>query len=226
MTKTAWTLALALTLCLAPACRDEQPVESVPPQTPEGQGRTAGSEGGTDTSEGRDAASQLAQAPPSPSVAPTPATGTTPSPRPTPSQFFNPRVLAIDHYLTRPEVRELTGFIGALTETDLQGQEPSNNYNAMRFGGEDHLGVALQVWDLASAAATTRQFQRMRDTYVDARGTRAVGDGAFRSNYPGIRQLVFMSRSRNTIVALACDDTVCGDDDALVELAQRVEGRL
>lgn len=143
-----------------------------------------------------------------------------------PTRFGTQRVLQIDHLLTRGEVREVTHFAGALQELELEGQAPSPTYNSVRFAGEGHLGVGLQVWEFSSSAATTRHFERLRDTYVDPRGTRTVGDGGFRSDFPGIRQIVFMSRSRNVVIAIACDDTICEHDGEIAGLAEKIEDRL
>ena len=143
-----------------------------------------------------------------------------------PTRFGTQRMLDISQVLTRGELREVTHFTGSLQETPLEGQAPTRTYNAIRFAGDGHLGVGLQVWEYSSSAATTRQFERLRDTYVEPRGTRSVGDGGFRSDYPGIRQIVFMSRSRNLVVAIACDETVCPTDREITGLAEKAEDNL
>ena len=143
-----------------------------------------------------------------------------------PSRFGSPRDLDISNVLTRGEVREATRFTGTLQETTLEGQKPSRTYNSIRFAGDGHLGVGLQVWEFSSSAATTRHFERLRDTYVEPRGTRTVGDGGFRSDYTDIRQIVFMSRSRNLVIAIACDETVCPTDQEIIGLAEKAEDNL
>lgn len=143
-----------------------------------------------------------------------------------PTHFGSQRDLDISFILNRGEVREATRFTGTLQETILEGQKPSRSYNSIRFAGDGHLGVGLQVWEFSSSAATTRHFERLRDTYVEPRGTRSVGDGGFRSDYPGVRQIVFMSRSRNVVVAIACDETVCLADTEIIGLAEKAEDNL
>ena len=132
----------------------------------------------------------------------------------------------VEHLLSRVEIRELTQFTGSLQRTELEGQEPSEIYNAMRFAGEDHLGVAVQLWSLNSSARTTQQFDRLRDTFVEPVGARDIGDSAFRSDYPGMRQFVFVSRQHNVVVAVACDESVCTDEGHVTMLAQRAESHL
>ena len=134
--------------------------------------------------------------------------------------------LDITDLLTRGDVRDVTHYTGTLSEAPLEGIAISSNYNAVRFSTEDSLGVGLQVWELASSAATNRQFLRFRDTYVGVRATRSAGDGGFRADFGGIRQLVFMSRRRSTIVGISCDEVVCPTDREIEALAERVESRL
>ncbi len=147
-------------------------------------------------------------------------------PRPNVQRSARASILEIAELLSRADVREVTGYTGPLEESVLEGQEASANYNSVRFATEQTLGVGLQVWDLASSAATNRQFLRFRDTYIEVRATRTVGDSGFRADFGGVRQLVFMSRRRSTIVALACDETVCPTDAEIEAIAERVESRL
>ena len=109
----------------------------------------------------------------------------------------------------------------------LEGQPPGEAYNAFRIGPEDRFGVGMQVWEFRSSAETARYFGRLNDTYIGARDlTRGVGDRSFRADFAGIRQLVFMSRRHNDVVAISCDETFCADDEGIERLAELVHSRL
>lgn len=134
--------------------------------------------------------------------------------------------LRIDHLLSRGEVRQVTGYTSRLDEAPLEGQPASEEYNGMRLAAADSYGFGLQVWRYADPDRADSQYDRMRETYVVTGTTRVAGDNAFRAAFGGIRELVFTSRQRNTVVALSCDETVCPDESVLQELAQRVRQRL
>jgi hypothetical protein len=134
--------------------------------------------------------------------------------------------LAIGHLLSRGEVREVTGYAARLTEAPLSGQTPDDHYNGLRLATDDGYGVGLQVWRFGDATRASSHFERLRQTYIVNGSTRVAGDQAFRSEFGGIRQLVFQGRASHTVVAVSCDVTVCTDDQVLQDLAQRVHGRL
>ncbi|MBN1946783.1 MAG: hypothetical protein JW797_14005 [Bradymonadales bacterium] len=138
-----------------------------------------------------------------------------------------PQILAIDNLLNRSDLREITGFTGVLNVQPLEGQQPDEGYNAQRISPPDQFGAGLQVWELRGAAETSRHYNRLRETYVGAEEKSGnIGDRFFRADFAGIRQLVFMSRRHNRVIALSCDDTLCTQDQAIERLAELVASRL
>jgi hypothetical protein len=134
--------------------------------------------------------------------------------------------LDIDHLLSRGEVREVTGYTGTLSHTELEGQEPSQTYNAFRLAGDQTYGFGLQVWKLRDGAQATSFFNRMHETYVVTANDNLGDTPAFEAELGGIRQLVFVAAQTGNVVALSCDETVCPDDETLAHLAERVLSRL
>ena len=209
-------IALLTILALA-ACKGEEPasVISAPTNNEPIQGVSEPDPGPIAAATGEDAGQNDAiQTVAQPRIATSPTRRRAPTPP------------DIDHLLSRVEIRELTQFTGSLQRSELEGQEPSEVYNAMRFAGENHLGVAVQLWSLNSSARTTQRFDRLRETFVEPVGARGIGDSAFRSDYPGMRQFVFVSRQHNVVVAIACDESVCTDEGHVTMLAERAESHL
>jgi hypothetical protein len=137
-----------------------------------------------------------------------------------------PEVLEIDQLLSRGEVRELTQYTGSLREIPLEGQPPSESYNAVRFAADTSYGLGIQMWQLETSDDASRHFQRLRDTYVATEAQRIMAHNGFSSTFGGIRQIVFMSRGEHAVVAVSCDETLCPRDGVLTRVAERIGSRL
>jgi hypothetical protein len=225
---------LVLGLAASPSCKgDDRPAQSeIPAPSPTAQ-ETNASERPTAPAE----TGPPETAPPSPSARedPPPQTDTRPrlqqgSPtRELAEEILDTRganLLDVQHLLRRVEIPGLTGFEGPLSRGTLEGQPPSSDYNTIRYGGADHLGVTIQVWTRPTARETSEHFQRLVDTYPVTREGPRIADDSFYANFSGIRQLVFMSRSQGTVVVVACDQQVCDEQSDIVRLAEQVAERL
>ncbi len=131
----------------------------------------------------------------------------------------------LDRLVRRADIRELTRFTGALTETALPGVTPGPDYNATRFAADDGLGLTVQVWRYSAARQVDPAYEALRTSVWSSRAVRDIADSAFASDFESIRTVAFAHRASRSVVSLSCNAEIC-DFAQLRSLARRVSERL
>lgn len=123
-----------------------------------------------------------------------------------------PRVgLDIEKLINIRELREQTGYAGALSDAWLLGQTPDDRYNAMRLSTDDgkDLGFAIQVWKPGNESAASKRFSDLYAQSFGGKKLKAVATDAFTASHHDIHELGFYDKTRRTTVLLSCSSKVC-----------------
>ena len=124
----------------------------------------------------------------------------------------NPRVgLDIEKLINIRELREQTGYSGALSDAWLLGQNPDERYNAMRLATDNakDLGFAIQVWKPGNESAASKRFGDLYAQSFGGKKLKALATDAFTASHHDVHELGFYDRSKRATVLLSCSSKVC-----------------
>jgi hypothetical protein len=136
--------------------------------------------------------------------------------------------LAISNGLHAKELTQLTGK--TFREVSLAGQEPSPNYNVIRFNQDSkHYGVSVQVWQETQLRDTRARYENMKTSYPNVSVTGNVTSDTFfahwGSNKKKLYYLVFMELKKRKVISVTADSTSL-EPNQLFVIATRVRDRL
>lgn len=123
-----------------------------------------------------------------------------------------PRVgLDIEKLINIRELREQTGYAGALSDAWLLGQNPDERYNAMRLATDNakDLGFAIQVWKPGNESAASKRFGDLYAQSFGGKKLKALATDAFTASHHDVHELGFYDRSKRATVLLSCSSKVC-----------------
>ena len=123
-----------------------------------------------------------------------------------------PRVgLDIEKLINIRELREQTGYSGALSDAWLLGQNPDERYNAMRLATDNakDLGFAIQVWKPGNESAASKRFGDLYAQSFGGKKLKALATDAFTASHHDVHELGFYDRSKRATVLLSCSSKVC-----------------
>ena len=133
--------------------------------------------------------------------------------------------LPIEKLINIRELREQTGYAGALSESDLPGQTPDARYNALRLSTDNpkELGFAIQVWKPGNAASAAERFQNLFAQSFGGKKLQAVATDAFVASHHNINELAFYESKKQATVLISCSEKICSQDQlkAIVQIVQR-----
>lgn len=133
--------------------------------------------------------------------------------------------LSIEKLINIRELREQTGYAGALSESDLPGQTPDARYNALRLSTDNpkELGFAIQVWKPGNAASAAERFQNLFAQSFGGKKLHAVATDAFVASHHNINELAFYESKKQATVLISCSEKICSQDQlkAIVQIVQR-----
>ncbi len=135
--------------------------------------------------------------------------------------------LNIDNVISIKEIREQTGYAGALSQTDLPGQPEDTRYNVIRLSTDkdSELGFTVQVWKPGNESAASRKFDDMFKQSFGGEKVKDVATDAFVASHHNLNELAFFDKGRRAVVLLSCSDSVC-KKDSLKGIAGVVQRRL
>ena len=139
-----------------------------------------------------------------------------------------PRVgLSIEKLINIRELREQTGYSGALSESYLAGQIPEPRYNSMRLAPDDtsKLGFAIQVWKPGNESAASKRFNDLFTQSFGGQKIRGVATDAFTASHHKLNELAFFDKSKRSTVLMSCSDDICSIEQ-LKSIAQIIQKRL
>ncbi len=134
----------------------------------------------------------------------------------------------IDNIMSIQDLREHTGYAGALTQTDLVGQDSDNRYNVIRYSTDktSELGFAVQVWKLNNDMAASKRFEDLFKQSFGGKKLKDVGTEAFIAAHHGIAELAFYDKNKRSVVMISCSSTICKKDQQLKDLATTIQRKL
>jgi len=148
----------------------------------------------------------------------------TPKPRP-PKKRSGPN---IENIMSIQDLREHTGYAGALTQTDLVGQDSDHRYNVIRYSTDkdSELGFAVQVWKLNNEMAASKRFEDLFKQSFGGAKQKDVATDAFLASHHNISELAFYDKNKRSVVMISCSSTVCKKDQQLKDLATTIQRKL
>ncbi len=119
--------------------------------------------------------------------------------------------LDIEKLINIRELREQTGYAGALSDAWLLGQNPDERYNAMRLATDNakDLGFAIQVWKPGNESAASKRFGDLYAQSFGGKKLKALATDAFTASHHDVHELGFYDRSKRATVLLSCSSKVC-----------------
>lgn len=119
--------------------------------------------------------------------------------------------LDIEQLINIRELREQTGYSGALSDAWLLGQPPSNHYNVMRLAtdNENQLGFSVQVWKPGNQNAASKRFNDLYQQSFGGKKITSVATDAFTASHHDINELGFFEKSKRSTVLLSCSSKIC-----------------
>lgn len=133
--------------------------------------------------------------------------------------------LSIEKLINIRELREQTGYAGALSESELPGQTPDARYNALRLSTDNpkELGFAIQVWKPGNAASAAERFQNLFAQSFGGKKLHAVATDAFVASHHNMNELAFYESKKQATVLISCSEKICSQDQlkAIVQIVQR-----
>lgn len=139
-----------------------------------------------------------------------------------------PRVgLDIERLINIRELREQTGYSGALSQAWLLGQNPDSRYNAMRLSTDNakELGFSVQVWKPGNESAASKRFGDLYAQSFGGKKIKGVATDAFSASHHNIHELGFFDKTRRAAVLLSCSQKVCSQEQ-LQSIALTIQRRL
>ena len=131
----------------------------------------------------------------------------------------------VDSIVSIRELREKTGFAGALTESSLPGQNPTLNYNWMRLATDNpgQLGFSVQVWKPGNEPAALKRFEDLYAQSFGGEKIHDVGADAFVASHHKIHELGFFDKNKRAAVLMSCSQEICSINSmkALANLIQK-----
>lgn len=135
--------------------------------------------------------------------------------------------LNIDRLLPLAHIKQLVGKKRLTSLGALQGMVPTAAYNSRYVAGpkRSQFGVSIQVWKEVMTRDMNERFTRMRRDYSNVVNTSAVMPKGFFSYWNDIMTLVFMDYQKKLIVAIACGQSFCNQEQ-LLDLAMKAKSQL
>lgn len=149
-------------------------------------------------------------------------------PLPPKPRMPKPRITTgIEKYINIKELREETGFSGALSEAWLDGQENDPRYSSARLATDnnDELGFTIQVWKPGNENAASKRFTDLFEQSFGGQKIKNLASDAFTSHHHKINELAFFEKSKRSTVLLSCSDNICSIEQ-LKTIAQTIQRRL
>lgn len=131
----------------------------------------------------------------------------------------------IDQLVSRGEIRQATRFLGEFQPSELE-TDPAGECDSFRVPLEDSYGFRLLLCRFPREDMATHAFEHYRRIYTAVQDEWVNDFSAFHADLEGIRQLVFAVPHDNIVVVLSCDETLCQQQESLLELAELVAERL
>ncbi len=149
------------------------------------------------------------------------------SDEPTPRIVKKREGLDIENVITIRELREQTGYVGALTQTDLVGQASDPKYNVIRLSTDksSELGFAVQVWKPGNESAASKRFEEIYKQSFGGVKQKDIATDAFLASHHSIKELGFYDKAKRAVVLISCSDSVCKADH-LKNIATTIQRRL
>ncbi|MBQ1266026.1 MAG: hypothetical protein IIY06_04570 [Proteobacteria bacterium] len=146
---------------------------------------------------------------------------------PTPRIVKKREGLDIENIINIRELREQTGYVGALTQTDLVGQASDARYNVIRLSTDktSELGFTVQVWKPGNESAASKRYEEIYKQSFGGIKQKDVASDAFIASHHSITELGFYDKAKRTVVLISCSDTVCKADQ-LKSIATTIQRRL
>ena len=146
---------------------------------------------------------------------------------PTPRIVKKREGLDIENVITIRELREQTGYVGALTQTDLVGQASDPKYNVIRLSTDksSELGFAVQVWKPGNESAASKRFEEIYKQSFGGVKQKDIATDAFLASHHSIKELGFYDKAKRAVVLISCSDSVCKADH-LKNIATTIQRRL
>lgn len=146
---------------------------------------------------------------------------------PTPRILKKREGLDIENLITIRELREQTGYVGALTQTDLVGQASDPKYNVIRVSTDksSELGFAVQVWKPGNESAASKRFEEIYKQSFGGVKQKEIASDAFLASHHSITELGFYDKAKRAVVLISCSDSVCKADQ-LKNIATTIQRRL
>ena len=146
---------------------------------------------------------------------------------PTPRIVKKREGLDIENIINIRELREQTGYVGALTQTDLVGQTSDARYNVIRLSTDktSELGFTVQVWKPGNESAASKRYEEIYKQSFGGVKQKDVASDAFIASHHSITELGFYDKAKRTVVLISCSDTVCKADQ-LKSIATTIQRRL
>ena len=135
--------------------------------------------------------------------------------------------LSIEKLINIRELREQTGYSGALSESYLLGQVAEPRYNSMRLAPDDSskLGFSIQVWKPGNESAASKRFNDLFSQSFGGQKIRGVATDAFTASHHKLHELAFYDKSKRSVVFISCSDDICTVEQ-MKSIAQIIQRRL
>ncbi len=149
-------------------------------------------------------------------------------PLPPKPRMPKPRITTgIEKYINIKELREETGFSGALSEAWLEGQENDPRYSSARLATDNdaELGFTIQVWKPGNENAASKRFTDLFEQSFGGQKIKNLASDAFTSHHHKINELAFFEKSKRSTVLLSCSENICSIEQ-LKTIAQTIQRRL
>ncbi len=150
-----------------------------------------------------------------------------PPKQPRPVRSPKPKTgLNIENYINIRELREQTGYSGALSESWLLGQY-DDRYSSARLATEnnDELGFSIQIWKPGNESAAQKRFSDLYTQSFGGQKIKSVATDAFVSHHHKIQEVGFYEKNKRATVLLSCSDNICTQEQ-LKSIAQIIQRRL
>lgn len=135
--------------------------------------------------------------------------------------------LNIENVINIRELREQTGYVGALSQTDLVGQPSDARYNVIRLSTDkpSELGFAVQVWKPGNESAASKRFEEIYKQSFGGVKQKEIATDAFQASHHGMTELGFYDKAKRAVVLISCSQSVCKAEH-LKSIATTIQRRL
>ncbi len=138
------------------------------------------------------------------------------------------RPLDLSQLIDRDQLARTINASSGLAKLPITGQEPSPEYNHIRFGPmgtKAGLGLAIQVWRDNSIGAARIRFQSFRKSYPEVSDNRTVTTNTFFSQYGDRIYVGYLVTRAKVNVVVSCATDLC-TPDTIVKVALGLKERL